>query len=417
MNIAKASILTFVSTVIKMCSGLVINKAISVFIGPSGLAIIGQFQNASAIIQTIASGGISNGVVKYTAEKSNLATLWSTSLIITLASSSLVSCLLLLFSKYFTNVFFGDDAYQFVFVLFGLTLILFSLNQFLLNIIVGLGNIALYTVVNILQSVFSVIFTSFLIFFFGLNGALIAMVTNQSVMFIVVLYKIVKQDEIVLERFRAGFNKEKAKKLSRYTLMTFVSVISLPVALIFVRNYIGQELSWEHAGYWQAMNYISAMYLLVVTTFLSTYYLPRMSRHNEKKLIINEIRSMYFFLLPIVVVAALVIYFSKELIVSILFSQEFYEIITLFKWYLIGDIVKVASCIISYILLAKAMTKVFILLEMSFATVFVVLSMSMLDRYGFVGLSYAYFISNAIYFIAVCSVVVKYLGYEKREKY
>ena len=64
----------------KLSSALVINKVIAIFAGPSGLAIVGQLQNAVLIINTFAQGGINSGLTKYTAEYRNkpeeLSKLW-----------------------------------------------------------------------------------------------------------------------------------------------------------------------------------------------------------------------------------------------------------------------------------------------------------------------------------------------------
>ena len=51
-----------------MLSGLVINKIIAIYIGPAGIALIGQFQNFMGIITTIGNGAINSGVTKYVAE-------------------------------------------------------------------------------------------------------------------------------------------------------------------------------------------------------------------------------------------------------------------------------------------------------------------------------------------------------------
>ncbi|TOJ53132.1 hypothetical protein CGI36_25090, partial [Vibrio parahaemolyticus] len=61
MNLLKTSMLSFLATGIKMLSGLVINKAVSVLIGPSGLALIGQLQNSQGLIRAFAQGGINSG--------------------------------------------------------------------------------------------------------------------------------------------------------------------------------------------------------------------------------------------------------------------------------------------------------------------------------------------------------------------
>ncbi|MCV5857016.1 O-antigen flippase, partial [Escherichia coli] len=64
MTLVKTSLLSLIATFFKMLSGLVINKVVSVYIGPAGLAVIGQFQNFSQLVQIAAQGAINNGVVK-----------------------------------------------------------------------------------------------------------------------------------------------------------------------------------------------------------------------------------------------------------------------------------------------------------------------------------------------------------------
>jgi PST family polysaccharide transporter len=45
MTLIKTSVLTGISTIIKVISAFVINKVIAIYVGPSGLAIVGQLQN------------------------------------------------------------------------------------------------------------------------------------------------------------------------------------------------------------------------------------------------------------------------------------------------------------------------------------------------------------------------------------
>lgn len=68
MTLIKTSVLTGISTIIKVISAFVINKVIAIYVGPSGLAIVGQLQNFMELIVTFSNGAISNGIVKYTAE-------------------------------------------------------------------------------------------------------------------------------------------------------------------------------------------------------------------------------------------------------------------------------------------------------------------------------------------------------------
>ncbi len=68
MNLLKTSYASLIATTVKILSTLVINKAVAFFIGPQGLALIGQFQNFSQLAMISSQAGINNGVVKFIAE-------------------------------------------------------------------------------------------------------------------------------------------------------------------------------------------------------------------------------------------------------------------------------------------------------------------------------------------------------------
>ena len=68
MTLIKTSILSAISTAIKIIAGFVSIKIVAVYIGPSGLALMGQFQNFISMMSGIAGAGVNSGVIKYTAE-------------------------------------------------------------------------------------------------------------------------------------------------------------------------------------------------------------------------------------------------------------------------------------------------------------------------------------------------------------
>ena len=64
MTLIKTSVLSAIATIIKIISGFVINNVVAIYIGPSGLAIIGQLQNFMELIITFSNGAITNVVIK-----------------------------------------------------------------------------------------------------------------------------------------------------------------------------------------------------------------------------------------------------------------------------------------------------------------------------------------------------------------
>ena len=400
MTLIKTSVLTGISTVIKLVSAFVINKVIALYIGPSGLAIVGQLQNFTSIITTFSNGAISSGIVKYTAEYQDIEEkkkIFSSSIVISLICSLIISIFLFTFSGYLSELILKDIQYSSVFIIFGATIFLFALNMVLISILNGQKEIKKYVLVNIAGSIFSLVFTSILIMQLNLMGALYAMVLNQSVMFFVTLAFVIKSSWFKLEYFKQGLDKESLSKLSKYSLMAIVSALTVPVSHLIIREYIGENLGWDSAGYWQGIWYISTMYLMLVTTTLGVYYLPRLSEIQDNKELRKEIFGGYKIILPIVILASLIIFLLKEYVILIAFSKDFMPMMELFAWQLIGDVIKIASWLLAYLMLAKAMTKVFIYTEVLFSALFVGLSILFVDKFGLVGITYAYALNYLLY--------------------
>lgn len=410
MTLIKTSVLTAISTIIKVISAFVINKVIAIYIGPSGLAIVGQLQNFMELIVAFSNGAITNGIVKYTAEYQTIEEkqkIFSSSIIISLVCSFIISIFLFGFSDYLSELILKDIQYSSVFILFGLTVFLFALNTVLMSILNGQKEIKKYILVNIVSSIFSLFFTSFLIMQLNLMGALYALVTNQSIIFFVTLSFVIKSNWFKLEYFKQGIDKETLSKLGKYSLMAITSALTVPVSHLIIRNYIGENLGWDSAGYWQGIWYISTMYLMIVTTSLSVYYLPRLSEIQDNAELKKEIFNGYKIIMPIVIVMSILIFLLKEYIILIAFSKEFIPMLELFIWQLIGDVIKIASWLLGFITLAKAMTKVFIYTEIIFSILFVFFSMFFLNTFGLIGITYAFALNYFLHLIVMIFIFRK----------
>ncbi len=408
MNLIRTSILTLISTAVKMAAGLVINKAVAVYIGPTGLALVGQFQNFNQLMMTAAQGAINNGVTKYVAEYGKdgdrIPALLSTAVRISLSSSALVGLGIIVFANYASTQILKSDHYGYIFVILGFTISLFVLNNLLLSILNGLREIKIWVAINIIQSIYGLIFTTLLIKFLGLDGILIALATNQSVIFFILLWMLRGHKIINLENFKRPFDKPEAKKLAAFAAMAVVSAITVPVSHLVIRNYIGTTLGWDEAGYWQAMWYISTMYLMAVTTTLSIYYLPKLSEITDKATIRSELWHGYKIIMPLVAITSVGIFLMKDYIIALLFTNDFLPIRQLFLWQLVGDVLKVASWLFAYLMVAKSMSKTFIVTEISFSLSLVLLARWLVGQYGLVGISYAFAANYAIYLIVIIFV-------------
>lgn len=407
--------LSLIATFFKMLSGLVINKAISIYIGPSGLALMGQFQNFIQIVLSMAQGGINNGIVKYTAEHSynddELGNLFSTGLKISFLTSIIIALFLILFSYQFSIFVLDSDNYFYLFITLGCTIILFVINNLLLSILNGLKEIKTFIKINIIQSIYSLIFTSIFIISFGITGALLALATNQSVIFFISLYFIKKNNLLKINLFQKKFDKRTALNLLKFSEMAIVALIATPLSQFIIRKYITINVGLTEAGIWQGMSYISTTYLFIITTALGIYYLPRLSELMDISSLKKEIIKGYMIIIPMVIFIGCLIFGLKDIIIQLLFSKDFFPMRDFFIYQILGDIIKIMGWLLSYIMLAKAMTKYFIISEVIFFVSYTSLSILFINQSGTIGAIYAYITSYILYFFFVFFIINKKLRF------
>jgi len=404
MNLVKTSILTFIATAVRLSVAFIINKVLSIYAGPSGLAVMGQFQNILQIALTASTGAINVGVTKYVSEYEHeldsKKEIVAASLKISIVSSICTSILLLLFSNEISTHALGNAEYSNIILIFGCSIFLFSLNQLTLAILNGERKIQLYTKINILQSVISLLLSLVLVYFYQLYGALLALTINQSLVFILILKVVLKEKVYSLSLLKKRLNSSPYRKLLKYSSMAMTTAIISPLVLMLIRDYISEELTLDYAGYWQGMYFLSATYLSLITTSLATYFLPKLSACKKNHDISREIKGGLFLVVPLLIVMTCLIYSFKELVVGIVFTPEFLPMVALFKFQLIGDVFKVISWFFSYLMLAKSLTKYYIFSEVFFSLTLLFLMKSFISENGLIGASYAYAVNYFCYMLA-----------------
>lgn len=419
MTLIKTSLLNGIAVVIKMLTMLGLNKILAIYVGPAGYAAIGNFQNAAQMITTFASGAINTGVVKYTAEyhddEEKQRQVWRTAGTIAVLGSVITGIGVAVFSKQIAQWFLQDESYNTVFIWFSVTLVFFIFNTLLLAILNGKKEIHRYIIANIAGSLFALAVTSVLTVQFGLHGALTALAIHPSFAFIITLYLCYKADWFKFSYLFGRLDKQVVLNLSKYTAMALTSAACVPVSHILIRTHLADTLGMDAAGYWEAMWRLSAAYLMLVTTTLSLYYLPKLSELKDPKEIKAEILQGYKIILPVAAACGLVIYLLRDFIIGVLFTSDFIPMRDLFAWQMVGDTLKIGSWILAYLMLGKAMTKLFISTEIIFAASFYGLTVMFTNLYGLEGVTIAHAVNYAVYWammaVLIGNVVVK--SYEK----
>lgn len=411
MTLIKTSLLNAIAVAIKMLTMLGINKILAIYVGPAGYAAIGNFQNAVQMITTLGSGAINTGVTKYTAEyhadEAEQRKVWQTAGTIALVGSIVTGLLVAVFNRELADWFLSDEQYGSVFIWFGLTLVFFVFNTLLLAILNGKKEIKRYVFINIVGSIFSLIVSALMIVQFGLYGALLTLAINQSLVFCVTVALCYRTTWFKLKYLIGRVDKKTAINLAKFTAMAVTSAVTIPVSHIMVRNLLGENLGWDAAGYWEAMWRLSAAYLMFVTTTLGVYYLPRLAELQAPEDIKKEIIQGYKIILPVAAACGLVIYLLRDFIINLLFSKEFLPMRELFGWQMVGDTLKIGSWILAYLMLSKALVKIFITTEIFFGFAFYIWTKFLVDDFGLQAPVIGYVINYLIYWLCIYLILFR----------
>lgn len=417
MTLIRTSLLNGIAVLVKILSLLGINKLLAIYVGPIGYAALGQFQNAISLITTFASGAINTGVTKYTAEyyedEQRQHAVWQTAGTISLIGAGLSSFFIIIYNKPLARWFLNDETYAGVFIWFAASLVFFVFNALLLAILNGKKEVGSYVLANISGSLFALMITTLLVLFQGLYGALVALAIFQSLNFLVSLTLCSRKQWFKLSYLLGSFDKTLAYNLLKYTSMAVTTALCVPLSHIYIRNHLGLNLGWESAGCWEAMWRLSAAYLMLVTTTLSGYYLPRIAEIKTDAELRQEVFKIYKVIMPIALLAAGGMYLCRDFIISMLLSREFYPIRELFLGQVIGDMLKIGSWILAYIMLGRAMTKSFIFTEVLFSVSFALLAVKMTAYYGLQGVVWAYGLNYLFYGLSLYLFIFK--GIEKEQ--
>lgn len=402
----KISSLNSISIMLKIGTGLITSKLLAIYVGPSGMALVGNFRNFFSSLEGIATLGFQNGIVKYTAEiqddKKRLAKFVTTVFISLTAVAFLLSGGLYFLSEFWNYKIFGSNYdYQFVFKALALVLPWYVISIVLISILNGLGNFKKVIWINSIGNIIGLLVSIVLIINFRSLGALLAIVVSPSLLFFISFYFVHKEIKLFNSISIQDFDFVHLKNLSSYTLMALVSSVLGPLVLLSIRNNIIQTLGIDYAGYWETMTRISSYYILFITTILTVYFLPKLTVAKDVQETKSIFWSYYKGILPVFVLGILLIYCTRFFIVKVLFTKEFLPVSTLFFWQLIGDVFKVASLILGFQFFAKKLTLVFISTELASLIVFYFLSNYLIGQFGIQGVVMAQALDNFIYLLVL----------------
>jgi len=385
---------------VRLACSFISVKLTAVYLGPTGLALIAQFNNFMTLCQSIVISGLETAVARLAAEYNDdherrnrllrtAATVGvglgvPTALAVVVASPLLASWLL------------QEEAYSWVFVVGAFSILAAIANAVLMAAFSARGDILRVVASNILATIVGVIVFAPASVHWGVAGGLYASSGIYVISLLISLVVLYGSPLIKYKEFVGKFDLAEGKRIASFYPMLIVHSVTAPLSLILIRSHVASVLSLESAGWWQACWRLSETYLMVVMLSVTTQYMVRLGEAaNSPRRLRSEMGKTLLLAAGGTCVLAAAIFLLRTLIVRMLFSSAFLPVADYMGLQLIGDVLKMIGIIMGYVLVATVRSRWYIAIEIIVPGIFIGMVHVLGGQLGVNGVTTAYVISGA----------------------
>lgn len=392
------------------------SKVIAVLLGPAGMGIVGLLTSTVSLVSSMTNFGLETSAVKSVAEahaNGDITTLSKTVSVfkkLVWGTGLLGAMVMLISSPWLSELTFGNRDFTWSFIFLSVTLLINQLTVGQNVLLQGTRKLKYLASANMLGSVFSLIITLPLYYFFGLDGIVPALILISIATFSVATYF---SNKVSLLHVEVGIKELKSRGKGMLKLGFFLSLSSLMGAAIayILRIYISNTGGVDDVGLYTAGFQIIGTYVGLVFTAMGTDYFPRLSAvadsDKKRNLLVNQQGEIALLILFPIIIAFI---FFAPLVVRILYSVKFEPINEMIIWAGYGMFFKAISWAIAFQFLAKANSKLFFINELIVNVYLLILNVLGYSFLGLLGLGLSYLIGYVLYLFQVFWITkVKFL--------
>lgn len=358
------------AAVVNILVGLVRAKVAAILLGPAGIGLIGLLQSLMASATVLSSLGLGSAGTRQVAEAAGVgdarkiatarrALFWGT-----LGLAAIGAIAVWLLRSVLAEGILGDPGLDTAvgWLAIGVALSVASGSQSAL--LKGLRRIGDIVRISILAALLSTAMGVGALWQWGEQGVLAFVLSAPLANFLLGHWYVSRLPKTPAPRVPLSGLVEQWKTLARLGTSFMVAGLVVAIGHLAVRAIVQQELNAEAVGHFQAAWMISMAYIAFVLNAMSTDYYPRLTAaihdHATANRMVNEQTEVALLLAGPVLMAILGL---APWIVDLLYSSEFTEAVDVLRWQVLGDILKVASWPLGFIILAATDGRTYVISE------------------------------------------------------
>lgn len=392
------------ASVINILVGLLRIKVAAVLLGPAGIGLIGLLTSLAGTAAAVAGLGVGNVGTRQIAEAvghndaaaivaARRALFWGT-LVLALAGAG-VFCALrdLLALRVLGDASLAGDV-GWLALAVGLTVAAASQSA-LLNGMRRIGDLAR---ISVLSALLSTLLGVGALLLWGQGGLMAFVIAAPLASFLLGHVYVARLPKLPMSRTPIPELVGQWRTLVALGAAFMVAGLVGAFGQLLLRTLVQRQLGADALGYFQAASMISLTYIGFVLTAIGTDYYPRLTAaihdHAAVNRMVNEQTEVALLLAGPVFLAMISL---APWVIELLYSKSFHPAADVLRWMVLGDILKVASWPLGFIILAAGDGRTFMLTESLAMGVFVLLTWVGLPLMGVVATGVAFLCLYVVY--------------------
>ena len=390
---------------------IVRSKFIAIFLGPTGMGIVGIFSSTIAFLYGLTSFGLGISAVKDIAAAESMGNqsrisiliislkrwMWITGIFGTVVTFFL--------SPLLSKWSFGNYDYTIAYLLLSITILFSQLNSGHSVILQGMRNLNYLAKSNLYGNLFALFIVIPIYYFLKLEGIVLAIISTSFISLLVSQYfaKKIKIPALKVSKLRTLAEGKNMLKIG--FVISTSNLMILGVAYL-VRIYIGSKGGLIDVGLFTAGFSIISTYTGMIFNAMLTDYLPRISSVSKDNILCKQIINQQAEIALLVIGPILIFFiiFIKWIII-LFYSNQFLPIENMMYWATIAIFFKLIAWCIGFIVIAKGASKLFFLSELVGNIYSLIFSLYGYHYWGLTGLGVAslfsfFLLTLQIYLIA-----------------
>jgi O-antigen/teichoic acid export membrane protein len=314
--------------------------------------------------------------------------------------------LLLLFREQFSRYAFNNPDHGFDFLILAVVPLLASINGGQLALLQGLRRIGDMARAGVLGAAAGLCITAPLYWLMGIQGIVPALILTALADLGLSYYFARK---VVVEPVRINWRETLSggSGMIRLGLFTVITGLATTGSMYLARIFISSRLGVDGVGQFQAAWNLSATYVGLILGAMAADYYPRLSAVNQDNVqvckLVNQQTEISLLLAGPLIVGMI---FFMDLIVWLFYSAQFGQSINILLWQSLGNLLKVISWPMGFVLLAKGRGSYYIFSELLWNVLFLITIWLLWDRSAIESTGIAFLVGYLI-FTGVLFVICK----------